>query len=191
MTPTPRTNFVITEKSGLQIGEPVADKPVVKQALLATLEVSYYKGQVTWQIPVKIPEGTPAGDKTIEGMIGYQACTDSSCHQPMALKFTTTIRVADASGDQAIPIELVSTKRADALDAAAMTKWVDPIKLGCQLRHCSRLTTTRPRPHRCWDRRAAMMAVAAAVVAAVAECLKHPNRPRRSQSFSAWRSSAD
>ena len=123
------TNFVVTEKSGLQIGEPVADKPVVKHSLLADLEVSYYKGQVTWQVPVKVPEGTPAGNKTIEGMIGYQACTDSSCYQPMALKFTANVTVAEASGRESNGVELVSAKRAEALDAAAMTKWVDPITL--------------------------------------------------------------
>ncbi len=123
------TNFVVTEKSGLQVGEPVADKPFETHALLADLKVSYYQGQVTWQIPVKIPEGTATGDKTIEGMIGYQACTDTSCHQPVALKFTAKVNVADASGSQANGVELVTAKRADALDAAAMTKWVDPIKL--------------------------------------------------------------
>lgn len=123
------TNFVVTEKAGLKIGEPVADKPVINHALMATLEVSYYKGQVTWSLPVKVPEDASLGEKTIEGMIAYQACTDTSCHQPMALKFTAKIEVADAADSQPNVVALVSTKRADALDAAAMTKWVDPVKL--------------------------------------------------------------
>ncbi len=123
------TNFVVTEKGGLQIGAPVADKALVKQSLLSNLEVSYYKGNVTWQLPVKVPDNADVGDTTIEGMIGYQACTDSSCLRPMALKFRVPVTVAESTGNEAAAVELVAAKRAEALDAAAMTKWVDPIEL--------------------------------------------------------------
>lgn len=123
------TNFVVTGKSGVQIGEPVANKPVETHAFLPTLEVKYYPGQVTWQLPIKIPDGTAPGEKLIEGMIGYQACTDSSCQRPVALKFATRVTVAEQSGQDEGAVELAVAKRAEALDAAAMTQWVDPIKL--------------------------------------------------------------
>ncbi len=124
------TNFVVTKKDGLLVGEPVADKPFVTKSILPTLPpISYYTGNVTWSLPIEIPVDATAGEKTIEGMIAYQACTDNSCHRPTALKFTTRIVVGDAAGQEPGTVELVSAKSAMALDEAATTKWVDPIKL--------------------------------------------------------------
>lgn len=124
------TNFVVTKKDGLLVGEPVADKPFVTKTILPTLPpISYYKGKVTWSLPIEIPADATAGEKTIEGMIAYQACTDNSCHRPMALKFTTTVTVGDAAGQEPATVEMASAKTADALDAAATTKWVDSVEL--------------------------------------------------------------
>ncbi len=124
------TNFVVTKKDGLLVGEPVADKPFVTKTILPTLPpISYYKGKVTWSLPIAIPADATAGEKTIEGMIAYQACTDNSCHRPTALKFTTTVIVGKAAGQEPATVEMVSAKSATALDAAATTKWVDPVEL--------------------------------------------------------------
>ena len=124
------TNFVVTKKDGLLVGAPVADKPIVSKSILPTLPpVSYYNGQVTWTLPVKVPADATAGKKTIEGMIAYQACTENSCHRPTALKFSVTLTVGEPSGNEPAAIELVSAKSAAALDAAAENEWVDPIKL--------------------------------------------------------------
>ncbi len=115
----------------MRVGEPVADKPFVTKSILPTLPpISYYKGQVTWQLPIEVPADTPAGEKTIQGMIAYQACTENSCRQPTALKFTAKVTVGASSGTQPADIEMISAKSANALDAAATTKWADPIKLG-------------------------------------------------------------
>ncbi len=124
------TNFVVTKKDGLLVGAPVANQPVVTKAILPTLPpVSYYKGEVTWQLPVKVPADATAGEKTIEGMIAYQACTDNSCHRPTALKFTAKLSVAEATELQPAPVQFASAKSAAALDAAAETRWVDTIAL--------------------------------------------------------------
>ena len=123
------TNFVVTQKAGMLIGEPVADKEVITKSILPTLPpISYYKGKVTWQLPFKVPADATDGKKQIEGMIAYQACTDSSCHRPTALKFTADVEVGKAGGEP-VAIQLASAKSAAALDAAATTKWVDPVKL--------------------------------------------------------------
>ncbi|MDC0279116.1 protein-disulfide reductase DsbD family protein, partial [bacterium] len=121
------TNFVVTDKAGLEVGEPVANKEAVSNALLPTLEVSYYEGEVAWSLPVLIPEGTEDGLRIVTGMIAYQACTDSSCRQPMALKFTATIGVGDVDSEETGNIRFVSAKRAEALDAAATIAWVDEV----------------------------------------------------------------
>ncbi|NNE01503.1 MAG: disulfide bond formation protein DsbD [Pirellulaceae bacterium] len=120
------TNFVITKKSDLKIAAPTTDEPVISKKVLPTLPAQrYYKGKVTWSLPVKVPEGTEPGEHDIEGFIVYQACTDNACHPPMALKFKTAILVGDGTGRQ--DIQLVSAKRAEALDAAGTVKWVDDL----------------------------------------------------------------
>jgi suppressor for copper-sensitivity B len=121
------TNFVVIEKTGLQVGMPVANQEAVTHSLLPTLQVSYYEGEVAWTIPVRVPEGTEPGEKLIRGMIAYQACTESSCRQPVALEFRTSLTVSEDGSVQAGPVALVTTRRSDALDAAATTTWVDEV----------------------------------------------------------------
>ena len=123
------TNFVIVDKAGLQIGMPVANKEAVTHSLLATLQLSYYEGEVAWTLPVRVPEGTTAGEKLVKGLIAYQACTESSCRQPMALAFTAKMIVGDDGQVQAGPVVFSSARRGEALDAAATTSWVDDVAL--------------------------------------------------------------
>jgi len=123
------TNFVVTDKAGLLAGLPVADREAVTHSLLPTLQVSYYDGTVIWSLPVQIPEGTSVGEKVIAGMIAYQACTESSCLQPMALSFTATLQVGDDGNVEAGDVTFTSARRGEALDAAATTKWVDDVSL--------------------------------------------------------------
>lgn len=123
------TNFVITDKAGMQVGMPVADKEAVAQSLLPTLAVSYYEGTVSWLLPLKIPEGTQPGEKSISGFVGYQACTESSCRQPMALKFSALITVNEDGQVTGGPVSFEPARRADALDAAATIDWVDEVSV--------------------------------------------------------------
>ncbi|MGC6441976.1 MAG: thioredoxin family protein [Rubripirellula sp.] len=123
------TNFVVTDKAGLRVGLPEADHEAVTHSLLPSLQVSYYEGAVAWSLPVQIPEGTSAGEKVVAGMIAYQACTESSCLQPMALSFTATLRIGDDGKVEAGNVSFTSARRGDALDAAATTQWVDEISL--------------------------------------------------------------
>ncbi len=131
------TNFVITEKSGLRVGVPMTDERVISKSILPSLPpVSYYQGQVTWKLPIEIPEEAAPGDHKVEGMIAYQACTDNACLQPMALKFAVPVVVTGTRGVKpgvkpdkpAAGAILTTAKRADALDAAATIKWVDKIE---------------------------------------------------------------
>ena len=119
------TNFVVTEKSDLQVGKPVANQPVTQKQ--GVLPYGYFKGKVTWRIPFMVPDTAKAGNQTIDGMIAYQACTDGSCLQPQALKFKAPVRVADSTVETPVAVLLTSGKSNEAKDAAAVTKWVDPI----------------------------------------------------------------
>lgn len=119
------TNFVVTEKSDLKVGKPVANQPVTQKQ--GVLPYGYFKGKVTWRIPFMVPDTAKAGSQTIDGMIAYQACTDGSCLQPQALKFKAAVRVADSTVETPVAVLLTSGKSNEAKDAAAVTKWVDPI----------------------------------------------------------------
>ncbi|QDT04028.1 Thiol:disulfide interchange protein DsbD precursor [Rubripirellula lacrimiformis] len=123
------TNFVVTKKSGLKIGAPATSKAVISKSIVPSLPpVHYYAGQVSWSLPIQVPAGTAAGPQSIEGLIAYQACTDNSCHRPVALQFATQINVAETTGsDTTGDVTLTSAKSATALDAAAETKWVDKL----------------------------------------------------------------
>ena len=122
------TNFVVTKKDGLLVGKPTTNKEAVAHSILPDLPpIHYYKGSVSFDLPIAAPQDAGDGLKSIEGMIAYQACTDKSCHKPVALKFTAQVPIGNTNAQPA-PIQFASAKSADALDAAAETKWVDPIK---------------------------------------------------------------
>lgn len=122
------TNFVVTQKSGLQIGAPKTDQPVISKSIVPNFPpVHYYGGQVTWTLPIAVPADAEAGTQAIEGLIAYQACTDTSCHRPVALKFSTAIEIAANPVSTASNVTFASAKSSEALDAAAETKWVDDV----------------------------------------------------------------
>ena len=120
------TNFVVAKKSGLWVTAPEADSDAGPSKLIPTIR--YHTGDVTWSIPIIVPPTMKPGDYPVEGAIAYQACTDTSCLQPKALAFSTSIRVVgtadDVSGGSRL-VRMQSTRRADVMDSAAETKWVD------------------------------------------------------------------
>ena len=117
------TNFAVSNKSGLKVGAPVTKAEVISKEIVPGLSQEYHKGEVTWMIPIDVPAGVGPGQYKLEGFIGYQACTDTSCLLPEALKFATTITVGQP-GNQAAPVKVESANRGKAMDAAAK-KWVD------------------------------------------------------------------
>lgn len=130
-----RTNFVIAEKSGLKLGTPQPQSKVIVKTLLPTQPpVHYHEGEVTWAIPIEIGANVAAGIKQISGMLAYQACTDTSCLQPRAVKFTAEVEVSPAAGGaKAVRgVQFETASYAAVMDAAAETKWVDPVTAPAQ-----------------------------------------------------------
>ncbi|WP_167547191.1 protein-disulfide reductase DsbD family protein [Stieleria maiorica] len=128
------TNFVVTEKRGLLIGFPNADQPIISKSLFPSIPgvpdtppVKFYKGEVTWSLPIKVPAGTAQGDYPIRGYVCYQACTDTSCLRPMAFEFTAVVKVAATADATLGPLEIKSAKYVTAIDQAAETQWVDDL----------------------------------------------------------------
>ncbi len=124
------TNFVLTEKSGLRLGAPEPSSDVITKSILPGVPpISYHDGEVTWSLPIAIPPDTELGDKSIQGLVAYQACTESSCLQPKAFRFTGVIKVANAVGVDGSPsnVTFETAAYAVALDTAAEKSWVDEI----------------------------------------------------------------
>ncbi len=127
------TNFVIREKSGLLFGMPETQSLALPVDAKLLPGVFYHKGDVTWSIPITIPKDAKAGTRSIEGLIGYQACTDKSCQPPKALSFKTTLSVASATITESISsISFATFSFPEAMDIAAETQWVDDIKLSLE-----------------------------------------------------------
>ena len=114
------TNFVVTEKAGLKIGKPVANQPVTQKA--GVLPYGYFKGKVTWRIPFMVPL-QQAGSRQLKndrvsGLYGRQLSSATSINSKHRSRLPPQLlkpRRPLASADQTMQ------------DAAAETKWVDPI----------------------------------------------------------------
>lgn len=128
-----RTNFVVTDKAGLKLGQPEPNEPPIVQQVVASLpEQHYHEGEVTWSIPVQVAADASPGQRRLSGYIGYQACTDTSCLPPKALRFTVLLDVVP-SGQESTDGRLVrfaSASFPEVMDTAAETRWVDPVAAG-------------------------------------------------------------
>lgn len=119
------TNFVITRKGPLKASAPkTASKPITSNALPG-VEQRYHEDDVTWTIDLMVPKDATVGGYPIEGFIGYQACTDTSCLQPRALQFAGILKVTDSPEASPAALSIQSAPRAEVMDAAAMTEWLE------------------------------------------------------------------
>jgi thiol:disulfide interchange protein len=76
------------------MGAPVPSEPPTRLELIpGELEIAYHGQRIEWRIPIEIPVGTPDGSYAIEGKVGYQACTDKSCEDPLGLEFAGSLNV--------------------------------------------------------------------------------------------------
>jgi thiol:disulfide interchange protein len=57
-------------------------------------DVRYHEGPVRWSLPLEIPADTLEGVYDITGLVGYQACDESSCDMPAGAEFSVQLSVA-------------------------------------------------------------------------------------------------
>ncbi|WP_197136918.1 protein-disulfide reductase DsbD family protein [Crateriforma conspicua] len=122
------TAFALTDKSDMAVGAPNTKNEVVSKVLFEGLPpIRFHEGTVTWRLPVRISANSQTGTAELKGLITYQACTDTSCRQPVALEFVAPMKidVAAKSAAAAGPIRLTSTAFGPAADQAASLNWVD------------------------------------------------------------------
>ncbi len=88
------TIIVLNKKSSLKAGRPEPSSPAVsKEMIPGVLTVNYQQADTTWTIPIHVPMNAEPGLYPIEGLVGYQACTDDNCEEPLGLKFSGELRV--------------------------------------------------------------------------------------------------
>lgn len=88
------TCIIIDEKRELSFGPPTTTAKWIEQSIGAD-QSKYHDGEVTWEVPIRVPVTASMGPRRISGLVGYQACTDSVCDQPLAIRFDVTLEVSD------------------------------------------------------------------------------------------------
>lgn len=124
-----RTLFVINNKAGLLAGNPVTSSKVIHKDLGGGEEVDYYQGDVTWRIPLQVPDQAIEGIYLVQGLIGYQGCTDGSCDQPRGIRFQVDLSIGSKSIDEPTNAVLTAVQFKDIIQNPNISKWIDGPKI--------------------------------------------------------------
>ncbi len=99
---------------------PIASSPPVeKETGLPEEPISLYHEQaVTWTVTVQVPEDAQPGSQTLEGIIGYQVCSQSSCDPMTAAEFQAVVQIGAESQAGQVPLEFRVAKYGTAAKLA-------------------------------------------------------------------------
>ena len=117
------TLIVLTNTSGFGFTRTRADSKAVEGEPLfeGATPLRYYEARVAWTTTIKIPRDAKPGQYPIDGVIGYQVCTASTCDLPRGANFSGTIVVsAAANGQGASPVKFTSAKYGEASELAKL-----------------------------------------------------------------------
>jgi thiol:disulfide interchange protein len=129
-----RTHLVLTQKAGVRAYEPNVDKRSVRKDLGVGGIVDYYNGKVTIRVPIEIPETAIEGETPIEGLLGYQACTNGACDRPRGLSFKGNYQVSKSnSSSEKLPLGIASSKYDDAANHPQRQNWFEGDKYALTL----------------------------------------------------------
>ncbi len=124
-----RTLFVLTNKAGLLAGSPTTIGKLVHKDLGGGEEVDYYQGEVTWRIPLTVPKLAIEGIYSVQGLIGYQGCTDGSCDQPRGIRFQVDLSVGPKSIAEPSNAVLVAVPFNEIVGRSNLSQWIDVAKI--------------------------------------------------------------
>lgn len=122
------TNFhtclVVDEANGLRFGMPTTSSEVTKQVVPGVATPNYFhEGEAVWEIPVTVPADAKPGAMTFSGLVGFQACNDRECDQPLAFRFRGSVAVGDANTATPMACELTSIKFAEVAKSPVRLTW--------------------------------------------------------------------
>lgn len=94
------TLLVMTHASGLEVFAPQTDADIISKdrSDIGFGIVRHHEGDVTWKIPIHVPDSTDLGKLTLAGILAYQACESTedgtgSCEIPAAARFQVPVEV--------------------------------------------------------------------------------------------------
>ena len=121
-----RTVIVATSKAGLRFGRPKTEAPISVDNRLET-PIDYHSGDVSWRIPIRVPENAQAGEYPIELQVGFMTCNDRSCSKQSGLSVAGTLTVTStpptpAAGDA---MTFASLDYLTVVDRDSLTAWID------------------------------------------------------------------
>jgi thiol:disulfide interchange protein len=119
-----RTLMVATEKSGLSFGEPTT-MAKLDFISLGEEKIEFYKGPVTWKVPIRVPKSAQPGDYPVALDVGFATCDDKSCDPPAGINIAGTVLVADKSVKKANPFGLKEVSFKSVADQPKLTNWID------------------------------------------------------------------
>jgi suppressor for copper-sensitivity B len=120
-----RTVFALTQKSGLHAKPPVSDQAPIHKDLGGGVEVDYYPKQVTFRIPLHMPSESIEGIYPLQGLIGYQGCTNGSCDQPRGIRFQVDLTVGKDPKSGPIDATLVAVPFKEVASHPQLWSWID------------------------------------------------------------------
>jgi len=124
-----RTLIVLTNKGGFIADAPTTSSKVVHKDLGGGEKVDYYEGDVTWRIPLQVPEQAVEGVYLVKGLVGYQGCTDGSCDQPRGLRFQVELTVGSVSSGGPLSAVVTATSSKEINDLSSLSQWIDGSKI--------------------------------------------------------------
>ena len=121
-----RTAIVATSKAGLRFGRPKTDAPILVDSRLET-PISYHDGDVTWRIPIRVPDSAQAGEYPLELQVGFVTCNDRSCSKQSGLSVAGNLIVTSAPPVPAPAVAMTFAQEdfVTVVDRDSLTDWID------------------------------------------------------------------
>ena len=124
-----RTLLVLTQKAGTKAEEPKADKKIVRKDMGVAGTVEFYEGPVTFRVPINVPDTANEGETPLEGLIGYQGCTNGACDRPRGLSFSVNYEVSRSQSDnKQAPALIKATDYQSVAKHPLRRTWIDAAK---------------------------------------------------------------
>ena len=112
------TLIALTNSSGLTTYQATTPAEIVEKKTPLGDTSRYHKGPVTWTIELDVPQSMPAGTYPVEGIVGYQVCTENSCQQPVAAQFQAALKVGGTETATPAPLTFTTAEYNEAKAAA-------------------------------------------------------------------------
>jgi thiol:disulfide interchange protein len=125
---TKPTLIAIARADGLLPQKPTTDAPIkIDDSVKLFGPMRYHEGQVTWTLPLNVPQTAPPGEYQVGGLFGYQACGDGTCELAQAARFAGTVRVGNdtTAGNTPLSFAPAENYKEAATVAAVFADYLD------------------------------------------------------------------